>query len=248
LTDEELLEVLNAAAGAVRGALDGLADWGPAGTRPGQYYSDLVADDAALKVLDAAGLGVLSEESGDHNRDRELLVALDPVDGSTNASRRLPWYATSLCVLDAEGPRVGVVVNLATGDRYEAIRGAGARHNGEVIRPTGCTSMSDALVCVVGFPGQHLGWRQVRALGAAALDLCAVAAGQLDAFIDCSLAGHAPWDYLAGLLICREAGAPVVDRIDRELVVRTAEERRAPVAAATSELLAEAVAARAGFD
>lgn len=245
MTDEELLAVLNAAAGAVRGALDGLVDWGPAGTRPGQYHSDLVADEAALRVLDAAGLGVLSEETGDHNRDRELLVALDPVDGSTNASRRLPWYATSLCLLDAEGPRVGVVVNLATGDRYEAIRGAGARRNGEPMAPTGCTKMSDALVGVVSCPPRPLGWRQVRALGAAALDLCAVAAGQLDAFIDCSVHGHAPWDFLAGVLICTEAGAPVVDRSDRDLVVRAGDQRRSPVAAATPELLAEAVAARA---
>ncbi|MDQ6927602.1 MAG: hypothetical protein M3159_02930 [Actinomycetota bacterium] len=245
MTDEELLHVLNAAAGAVRGALDGLADWGPAGTRPGQYRSDLVADEAALRVLDAAGLGVLSEESGDHNRDRDFLVALDPVDGSTNASRRLPWYATSLCLLDGDGPRVGLVVNLATGDRYEAIRGAGARHNGEAMGPTASTTMSDALVGVVGYPGQHLGWRQVRALGAAALDLCAVATGQLDAFIDCSPAGHAPWDYLAGMLICQEVGAPVVDRTGRELVVRTAAERRSPIAAATPSLLEEAVAARA---
>jgi fructose-1,6-bisphosphatase/inositol monophosphatase family enzyme len=246
VTDTELLEVLNAAAGAVAGALTGLADWGPAGTRPGQYHSDLIADEAALRVLDAAGLGVLSEETGDHNRHRELLVALDPVDGSTNASRRLPWYATSLCLLDAEGPRVGVVVNLATGDRYEAIRGGGARHNGKEMRPTACTTMADALVGVVGFPEKHLGWRQVRALGAAALDLCAVATGQLDAFIDCSLAGHAPWDYLAAALICGEAGAPVVDRSGRSLDVRTGDERRSPVAAATPALLEQAVAARAG--
>jgi myo-inositol-1(or 4)-monophosphatase len=246
VTDEELLDVLNTAAGAVRGALDGLADWGPAGTRAGQYYSDLVADEAALRVLDAAGLGVLSEETGDHNRDREIFVALDPVDGSTNAARRLPWYATSLCALDEDGPRVGVVINLATGDRYEAIRGGGARHNGEAMGPTGCTTMSDALVGVVGYPSVHLGWRQVRALGAAALDLCAVASGQLDAFIDCSITGHAPWDFLAGVLICTEAGAPVVDRIERDLVVRAGAERRSPIAAATPELLAEAVAARAG--
>ncbi|HEX8769903.1 MAG TPA: inositol monophosphatase family protein, partial [Acidimicrobiales bacterium] len=89
------------------------------------------------------------------------------------------------------------------------------------------------------------GWRQVRALGAAALDLCAVATGQLDAFIDCSVAGHAPWDYLAAALICREAGAPIVDRLGRDLVVRSGNERRSPVAAATPALLEQAVAARA---
>ena len=55
--DAALLQVLHDAASAVRTALDGLADWGLAGTRPGQYRSDLAADEAALAVLDAAGLG-----------------------------------------------------------------------------------------------------------------------------------------------------------------------------------------------
>jgi fructose-1,6-bisphosphatase/inositol monophosphatase family enzyme len=72
-----------------------------------------------------------------------------------------------------------------------------------------------------------------------------VATGQLDAFIDCSVAGHAPWDYLAAALICREAGAPIVDRLGRDLVVRSGNERRSPVAAATPALLEQAVAARA---
>jgi fructose-1,6-bisphosphatase/inositol monophosphatase family enzyme len=247
VSDEELLEVLRDAARAVRAALDRLDDWGTAGTRPGQYFSDLVADEAVLGVLDAAGLGVLSEESGDHHRDRELLVVVDPVDGSTNASRQLPWYATSLCLLDADGPRVGLVVNQATGDRYEAIRGAGARRNGEPMQPSRAARMADALVCVVACPPEPLGWRQVRALGAAALDLCAVAAGQLDAFIDFSAEGHAPWDYLAGALICSEAGAVIADRHGRDLVVRAGNERRAPVAASTPALLAEALEARARF-
>src|SRR5205807_7612468 len=66
------------AATAVRGALDGLGDWGLAGTRPGQYHSDLAADGAALAVLEEAGLGVLSEESGVTGGERDLLVVLDP--------------------------------------------------------------------------------------------------------------------------------------------------------------------------
>src|SRR5579864_2229678 len=103
MTPDAALDVLREAAAAVRGALDVLDDWGLAGTRPGQYRSDLAADDAALAVLDKAGFGVLSEETGLHNPDRAVVVALDPVDGSTNASRRLPWYASSLCALDADG-------------------------------------------------------------------------------------------------------------------------------------------------
>jgi fructose-1,6-bisphosphatase/inositol monophosphatase family enzyme len=182
-----------------------------------------------------------------HDAHRDLIVALDPVDGSTNAARGIPWFATSLCVLDEAGPRVALVVNQATGERFEAVRGGGARRNGGPMGPTACESMSDAVVGLAGLPPFSLGWRQMRALGAAALDLCAVACGKLDAYIDCSDHAHSPWDYLGGLLVCREAGAPVAEAAGRELVTLGWSDRRVPVAAATAALLAEAVDARAAF-
>ena len=240
----ELLEVLRAAAGAVRGALDALDDWGPAGpggAHPGQYHSDVAADAAALAVLDGAGLGVLSEETGLHNEHRPVLVVIDPVDGSTNAARRLPWYATSLCALDAEGPLAAVVVNQATGEAFEAVRGAGAFSAGRRLAASGCTSLGSAVVGLAGWPPRHGGWKQMRALGAAALDLCAVAAGRLDAYVDFSWSAHGSWDYLGGMLVCQEAGATVVDAWGRDLLSRDHGARRTPVAAATPELLAALV-------
>lgn len=243
----ELLEVLGEAADAVAGALSGLTDWGPAGTRPGQYRSDLVADAVAVRILTEAGLGVLSEESGlsAGAPERELLAVLDPVDGSTNASRRIPWFATSICVLDEAGPLAALVVNQATGTRYEAARGQGARRDGEAIGPSGEESLHRALVGLSGYPPRHLGWRWYRALGAAALDLCAVADGTLDGYIDCMHDAHGSWDYLGGLLICMEAGAPVADAAGRGLVVREPAVRRTPVAAGSSPLLSELLALRA---
>src|SRR5262249_28774987 len=163
-------------------------------------------------------------------------VALDPVDGSTNASRRLPWYATSLCAIDADGPRVAVVVNQATGDRFEAVRGGGATLNGAAIPPSACAHPADAIVVVTWFPPAPVGSGQVRAMGAAALDLCAVAAGSFDAYLDFSRDAHSPWDYLGGLLVCREAGASVVEPSGRELVTRGVGERRTIIAAATPAL------------
>ena len=244
MTDEDLLDVLRAAVGAVRGVLDGLTDWGLAGTRPGQHHSDIVADEAALRVLTAAGLGVLSEETGVHDGDRDVIVALDPVDGSTNASRHLPWFATSLCAVDADGPRVALVVNQATGESFEAVRGQGAVSNGATLAGSGCRTLSSAVVGLSGWPPRHGGWRQMRALGAAALDLCAVAAGRLDAYVDFSRNAHGPWDYLGGMLICQEAGVPVADAFGRDLVCLGHDDRRTPVAAATPDLLAEVVAMR----
>ena len=247
VTDDVLLAVLSEAASAVRAALDQLGDWGPAGTRPGQYHSDIAADKAALDVLRGAGLGVLSEETGPHDTGRDIVVALDPVDGSTNAARAIPWYATSLCAVDARGARVALVVNQATGERFEAIRGEGALRDGRPAQPTPCTRLDDAVVGLTGYPPVDMGWRQMRSLGAAALDLCAVACGHLDAYVDCSTHAHSPWDYLGGMLVCQEAGAHVAEAAGRDLVTLGWTDRRVPVAAATPELLAEVLAARKGF-
>ncbi|MDZ7673958.1 MAG: inositol monophosphatase [Acidimicrobiales bacterium] len=244
MTDDELLGVLHDAADAVRRALDGLGDWGSAGTRAGQYRSDLVADEACLAVLDRAGLGWLSEESGLAHPDRKLVIVVDPVDGSTNASCGIPWYATSLCAVDADGERAALVVNQASGRRYEARRGGGATVDGSPLRPAPPRSFDESVVGLSGYPNRYLGWKQFRVLGAAALDLCAVAEGVFDGYVDCSPSAHGSWDHAAGALICREAGAVAVDAFDRDLLIVEHAARRTPVAASTPGLLAELVAAR----
>jgi fructose-1,6-bisphosphatase/inositol monophosphatase family enzyme len=245
--DDGLVEVLHAAADAVAAALAKVEDWAPTtdrGTPHTQYAIDLVADAPVLDILLGNGLGVLSEESGLHHPEREITVVVDPVDGSTNASRRLPWYATSLCAVDADGPRAALVVNQAGGERFGAVRGGGATVDGRPLRPTACTDLGDAVVGLCGFPARHLGWRQFRSLGAAALDLCAVAAGRLDGYVDVTPGIHGPWDYLGALLVCTEAGVPVADGDGRPLVHLDHGARRAPVAAATPGLLDALVDAR----
>ena len=233
-----MLGVLDDAAQAIRQALDGLSDWGLAGTRPGQYHLDLAADGAALPILHGAGFAVLSEESGMTGESTSrFLAVIDPVDGSTNAHRKIPFYATSICVLDAEGPLVGLVVNLATGSRYAAVRGGGADRDGAALKPSGCLELSSAIVGISGFPGHHPGWAQFRTLGAASLEFCAVAEGVLDAYMLVGRSTLYGWDYLAGLLICQEAGAVVVERDGAELVVRD-DAPRLPIVAATSQLAA----------
>ena len=247
MTADAVLDILHSVVSAIRRELDVLGDWGPARGHEGQYRHDEVADEVAIALLERAGLGVLSEESGLHHRERDLLVVIDPVDGSTNASRGLPWWATSLCALDADGPLAAVVANQVSGVRYVAVRGAGATCDGQRIAPSGCREMGDALVALSGYPNANLGWSQYRSLGAAALDMCAVASGNIDAFIDCSTHPLAPWDYLGALLVCQEAGAYVAELTGRDLVVREHGPRRIPVAAATRELLAAALDARAGL-
>jgi myo-inositol-1(or 4)-monophosphatase len=237
--DDSLLAICHRVADVVPGAIEVVEDWTAPGNRPGQYAIDLAADSAVLEVLDEPGLGVLSEESGLHRPDSEFMAVVDPVDGSTNASRRIPWYATSVCVLDNAGPRVAVVANLATGVRYHAVRGGGAWRDGVRIASSGCTEMRRAIVALSGYPPRHLGWAQFRALGSAALEMCAVADGTLDVFSVGGRAHLAPWDYLGAMLLCTEAGATVIDLDGRELVVAEFAARRAVAAAATPALMAE---------
>ena len=237
--DDTLLALCHRVADAVPVALAPVEDWRPRGDRPGQYAIDLTADRAVLEVLEDAGIGVVSEESGVHRPGAPLVAVVDPVDGSTNAARGIPWYASSICVLDEAGPRVSVVANLANGVRYHAVRGAGAWRGTRRVEPSGCVSLAKAIVAISGMPSRHLGWAQFRAFGAAALELCAVADGTIDAFVVGTHAALAPWDYLGAMLVCQEAGAVVGELEGRELVTKDHGARRSVVAAATTGLLGQ---------
>ena len=231
----DLLEVLDAAADAAVEALAGCADWGPTGRKPGQYGFDLAADEAATAALRHRGLRVLSEESGLEAGDGPVAV-LDPVDGSTNASRGIRYFATSICVVEAGVPVTAVVHDHGNGERFEAVNGGGAYRDGTRLARRQERSLRGAVVAVNGQAPGPGGWAQVRTLGAAALELCAVAAGRLDAYIDFSADGLGSWDYLGGLLVCWEAGVDVVDGVGRDLITIEHAARRAPVAA-TPQLL-----------
>ena len=182
----------------------------------------------AVEVLDDAGLGVMSEESGPHRLDRPLVVVIDPVDGSTNAARGIPWFATSLCAVDATGARAAVVVNQASGVRFEAVRDGGARKDGNPIGPSACEVLGESIIGFSGYPPRYLGWSQYRALGAAALDLCAVAEGVLDGYAVVGGSQLGSWDYLGGMLICTEAGAVMAEAQGRELLTLEHADRRDP--------------------
>jgi fructose-1,6-bisphosphatase/inositol monophosphatase family enzyme len=247
MDDAELLDVLDATVAAVRRSLDTIVDWRRPGERVGQYGLDLTADAAAVEVLTGAGLGVLSEESGRHHPERAVYAVVDPVDGSSNASRGIPWFATSLAVVDSEGLRAAVVVNQSTGVRYSATRGGGAFRDGVPIAVSTVIELDDAFLAMNGWCPEHLGWRQYRALGAAALDLCLVAEGAIDGYLDCADSNHGPWDYLGGMLVLLEAGGIITDLRSRPLVVDDHAARRAPVAAATPELHAALVSAEQGM-
>jgi myo-inositol-1(or 4)-monophosphatase len=146
-----------------------------------------------------------------------ILWIIDPLDGTTNWLHGYPEYAVSIAAIDAEGLRAAVVINSATGEEFDAVRGAGSRCNGRAIRTSEVADLRLGLVGT-GFPfkRRQLLPRYLRALGdvlvhssgvrragAAALDLCALSCGRLDAFWEFWLM---PWDVAAGVLIVKEAG------------------------------------------
>jgi fructose-1,6-bisphosphatase/inositol monophosphatase family enzyme len=237
--DQGLLAICGEIADAVSAAIAGVGDWTRLGGRPGQYGIDLAADAAALDILDRTGMGVLSEESGIRRPDAPLVFVIDPVDGSTNASRGIPWFACSICVVDDQGPRVSLVTNLANGTRYTAVRGEGAWRDGRRLATSRCEKMSEAIVGLSGYPRVHMGWSQYRALGAAALDLCAVAEGTLDAYAVVGKSALGSWDYLGGMLICTESGGMAQDLDGLGLVTMEHAARRSIIAAATPSLLVQ---------
>jgi myo-inositol-1(or 4)-monophosphatase len=209
---------------------------GLSGDRATQYHLDVVADDVARRVLGGAGYRVMSEESG-VSGDGEITVVVDPIDGSTNCDRGIPFYSTSLAALRDGELVAALVMNQVTGTIFEAEKGSGARRDGAPIAPSGQTDIAHAIVGSSGYPTHNLGWSQNRSLGAASLEICLVADGSLDVYGVAQYSGLNVWDYLAGLLIVREAGGFDADYHAEELVTSD-DVVRHPVFAGSRELLA----------
>lgn len=228
------------------------SDWGLSGVRETQYSVDLLVDAACVPPLLSAGYSVLSEESGlqhpppgdSAGRSARGVVVVDPLDGSTNASIGLPWCNTALCLVDEGVPTVAMVTNLVTGERFTAVRGLGATRDGVAISVGDPVPLSEAIVAGNGVPSHRWDWRQYRAMGAGALDICTVGRGGFDGYVDLTPGEHGVWDYLAGVLVVEEAGGVAVDAFGRELVVLDHDALRAPVVASDRALLDELLTER----
>ncbi len=237
---DAFLDVFRRAFVAQRTALDSVqgASRRARTDRPGQYALDLVADAAVVPVLQETGARIVSEESGVSGAlDADITIVVDPVDGSTNCARQIPYWSISICAVDAAGPWCSLVANGATGSEFVAIRGEGAFADGQRVGPSTVTEIERSVIAVSGLPPHTLRWKQFRALGSCALTLCEIASGRLDGFVDALPEQHAAWDYLGGVLMCREAGAVVVDTQGRPLETVDPAARRQLLAAATPPLL-----------
>ena len=133
---------------------------------------------------------------------------------------------------------VGYVANGATGARYTAVRGQGAWLDGRELRPSATTALDRSVVAITGLPAATHRRGASSARSVRRRCRCATSPpATLDGFLDCLPDQHRPWDYLGGLLVCREAGAVVDDALGRELVIAEPDGRRQPVGAGTPELL-----------
>lgn len=235
-----LREVTNTAITTLAGADDRRA----AGERADQYGLDLLVDGPLVQTLLDNGLGVLSEEAGLLESQRPLLAVVDPVDGSTNASRGVSWFATSICIFDDDGPLVALVENHSTRERFEAVRGSGATRNGAAMAPVEPVPANERIILTNGMPAAERAWAQFRVLGASALDINYVAAGVVDGYIDFDTEAHGVWDYAGAYLVCQEVGIPIVDAFGRDLIHRNITERRTPVVAHDPNTLEEFVRIR----
>lgn len=192
---------------------------------------DLVTD--ADKAAEAALLACVRERFPDHAilaeesgaaQGSEYRWIIDPLDGTTNYSHRVPHFCVSIGVEAADGLVAGVVYDPLRDELFAAARGQGATRNGQPIQASGATSFDRALLCT-GFPydvrekpDAPLGLfnriirhaQGIRRTGSAALDLAYVACGRFDGFFEFGL--H-PWDIAAGALLVTEAGGRMT-RID----------------------------------
>lgn len=163
--------------------------------------------------------GILAEE-GSASRGRSGLTwVIDPLDGTINFVYGFPVFAVSIACEDSEGSRIAAVHDPLRSETFTAVRGGGSERNGAPLRLGPGPELGEALIGT-GFSYEAARRREqaslltsvlprvrdVRRSGAAALDLCWVAAGRLDGHYE---AGLAPWDLAAGSLVAAEAGATV---------------------------------------
>lgn len=184
--------------------------------------ADYAAEKAVIDVIHKhyPDHAILAEESGAQG-DSDHLWIIDPLDGTTNYLHAFPVFAVSIAVQVSGRMEHAVVYDPLRQELFTASRGQGAQLDGHRIRVSGQLQLERALIGT-GFPFRQAAsdftpymnmlrdviknTAGVRRPGSAALDLCYVAAGRLDAFWE---TGLGPWDIAAGSLIIREAGGIV---------------------------------------
>ncbi len=186
--------------------------------------ADLEAEKVILNILTARfpSHSILSEESGKNTIDSSSCWIIDPLDGTTNFTHRLPFFGISIAYTEENETLLGVVYDPYHDQLFTSLKGKGAFLNEDSIKVSKVSSVRESLLAT-GFPNEvcqnpdpylrpfrkFLCTAQgVRRPGSAALDLAYVAWGRFDAFWE---EGLKPWDTAAGCLLVEEAGGRVTD-------------------------------------
>ncbi len=173
---------------------------------------------------------IITEESGHHVSDGDIIWIIDPLDGTVNFAHGIPLFCISIAAMKGQDILCGVIYAPMTEELFTSEKGKGALMNGQSCRISPQTTLMNAFL-VTGFPysvkenPEHciehfshfvgLGL-PIRRLGSAALDLAYIASGRFDGFWEVALQ---PWDMAAGALLVREAGGIVIDYAGNELNV-----------------------------
>ncbi len=182
---------------------------------------DEVAENAALRVLEKEGRSMrfVSEELGEKilGDEPEFTFVLDPIDGTFNAVNNIPFFCVPIAIGGSDLSQInyGYVKNLVNCDIYTAERGKGAFLNGKRIQVSDHSELSELSVISYSqrphaIPINNHNVRRVRVYGCAALELCYIASGIFDAFIDMRSMLRVT-DIAAAKLIVEEAGGRVTD-------------------------------------
>jgi myo-inositol-1(or 4)-monophosphatase len=162
---------------------------------------------------------IVAEESGARAGTSGVRWIVDPLDGTTNYLYGHPGFVVSIAAAVDDEVVAGAVLDIVRDELFTAAHDCGAQRNGEAIQCSDKAEVATALVATgFGYDPAMRAWqarwlvdvlpriRDIRRVGAAAVDLCSVACGRVDAYVE---RGLAEWDLAAGWLIAREAGARV---------------------------------------
>jgi myo-inositol-1(or 4)-monophosphatase len=193
---------------------------------------DIVAEDAALNILSSSGIDmkIITEEKGimTFGDNPEFTVVLDPLDGTYNATHNIPFYSVSIAIGNNEitDIKYAKVFNLSNRTGFTAELGGGAFYNDKEIRVSSTLKIEECAIAAYGYRNGEEVFkrlarqvRRVRSLGSAALELCYVASGRFDAFIDLRNRLR-PTDIAAGILVINEAGGMVSDGYGNPLCIK----------------------------
>jgi len=206
-------------------------------------YVDKLAEDVAINFLEKSKVkvNVLSEEAGYLDFGGEYTFVLDPVDGTRNAYRGIPFYSVSLGIGKSKLSDIeyGIVKNIPTGDVFVAEKGHGAFFNNKriAVPEVPDKELLSSLTLGINFDKVTLSLAKkdkVRSLGSASLEMCMVAIGALDFYV-MGKEYLRVIDIAASTLVLREAGGIVTDILGKQLDMPLNLDERTSVVAACNE-------------